>query len=94
MKRSLMILLTVLLCVAVGCAQAERSLVAQETALLAAPNADAEVLMAYYVGTEVEVLREADGTYVQVNVGDPGGSLMGYMAAADLAIGEIAAAGF
>lgn len=56
--------------------------------LLEAPNAKADVLMRYYIGTRVEVIREVDATYVQVNVGVKGGSLMGYMEKRDLAFGE------
>lgn len=53
-----------------------------------APREEAQVLMEYYPGTRVEVVREADGQYVQVNVGEMGGSLMGYMKKEDLTFGE------
>lgn len=62
---------------------------AQVTAdLLDAPKKDAQVLMRYCIGTRVEVVREVDDTYVQVNAGKPGGSLMGYMERRDLVFGE------
>lgn len=53
-----------------------------------APDTGAQELMRYYVGTRVEVIREADAEFVQVVVGDAGGSLMGYMEKRDLAFGE------
>lgn len=88
MKRMLAILLALLL--AAPCALAQKTYAATqvETDLLAAPHEHADVLMRYYIGTRVEVIREADDTYVQVNVGDEGGSLMGYMEKRKLVLGE------
>lgn len=58
------------------------------TDLLELPRESATLLMHYEQGVRVEVLREADTQYVQVNVGEPGGSLMGYMKKEDLVFGE------
>ena len=86
MKRFLLLMLALLLLV--PCALAQEAAVCKETPLLAAPDAQSQTLMRYYIGTRVEVIREADADYVQVNVGKKGGSLMGYMAKEDLAFGE------
>lgn len=91
MKRFVIALLAMVL-LSASCAGAQSAAgpaCAQVTAdLLDAPNAQANVLMRYYTGTRVEVIREADADYVQVNVGTKGGSLMGYMEKRDLAFGE------
>ena len=88
MKRMLAIFLALLL--AAPCALAQKTYAATQvkTDLLAAPNGQADVLMRYYIGTQVEVIREVDDTYVQVNVGQEGGSLLGYMEKRDLHFGE------
>lgn len=87
MKRIAIILLAILLC-AGGALAEERAAVKLETPLLGAPHEGGELLMVYYIGARVEVIREANETYVQVNVGEPGGSLMGYMKKDDLVFGE------
>lgn len=58
-----------------------------------APQEGAAELMRYYIGVRVEVVREVDSKYVQVNVGEPGGSLTGYMRKEELAFGEKALRG-
>jgi len=92
MKRCLVLLLALLL--AAPCALAEEYIGAAVTAVRASlyetPKRDAAELMRYYKGVRVEVVREVDSTYVQVNVGEPGVSLMGYMRKVDLAFGEAA----
>jgi len=90
MKRiGIMLLLLLSLC---ACALAEESIGPAATAVRASlydmPKQDAAELMRYFVGVRVEVVREVDAEYVQVNVGEQGGSLMGYMRKADLAFGE------
>ena len=55
--------------------------------LVDAPNSAADVLMTYYTGTPVEIVRNAADGYVQVNVGTPGGGLMGYVWSGYLATG-------
>ena len=91
MKKAMGLLLTVLLFLACTGALAERTVVAKMTDLLDAPDEKAQTLMRYYVGVEVDVVRDVDAAYVQVNVGEPGGSLMGYMKKEHLAMGETAA---
>ena len=88
MKRILpMLLLAAALCA--SCALAENTAsTARSAALCDTPREGGEVLMTYYPGVRVEVLREVNTGYVQVNVGDPGGSLTGYMRKEDLVFGE------
>ena len=90
MKTVVAVLLAMVLCA--SCAVAESSAVRACTKVMAdlleAPDTDANVMMRYYIGTRVEVVREVDNAYVQVNVGKQGGSLMGYMEKRDLAFGE------
>lgn len=92
MKKVFIVLLAIMLMLGACCALGEAlsgPACAQVTAdLLDAPNARANVLMRYYIGTRVEVIRDAGSGYVQVNVGEKGGSLMGYMEKRDLAFGE------
>lgn len=91
MKRIGMMILLAVLLTAAPCALAQlegAASTAQRTDLLNAPVEDAQVLMQYYPGVRVEVLREADSRYVQVNVGVKGGSLTGYMKKDDLVFGE------
>ena len=90
MRRIWMTLLALLLCVPCALAESCAGPAAAQVAadLLDAPHEDADMLMRYYIGTRVEVIREVDDTYVQVNVGQKGGSLMGYMEKRDLAFGE------
>ena len=56
--------------------------------LLSTPQPGAKVLMTYYPGVRVQVVRQADTEYVQVNVGNRPGTLTGYMRAEDLAFTE------
>ena len=88
MKRILaMLLLAAALCA--SCALAENTAsTARSAALCDTPRESGQVLMTYYPGVRVEVLREVNTAYVQVNVGDPGGSLTGYMRKEDLVFGE------
>ena len=90
MKRMSLILALLLLCLCCSSTLADdgRACAKVTADLLDAPNARANVMMRYYIGTRVEVVREVDDAYVQVNVGKPGGSLMGYMEKRDLAFGE------
>ena len=90
MKKMSMILAALLLglCCSSGLADDGRACAKVMADLLDAPNAGANVMMRYYIGTRVEVVREVDAAYVQVNVGEQGGSLMGYMEKRDLAFGE------
>ena len=88
MKRILaMLLLVAALCA--SCALAENTAsTARSAALCDTPREGGQVLMTYYPGVRVEVLREVNTEYVQVNVGDPGGSLTGYMRKEELVFGE------
>ena len=86
MKRILWALLAMLLLT--PCAAAESAAAFTRAPLLAAPNEGAQELMRYHIGTRVEVVREVDASYVQVNVGEVGGSLMGYMDRRCLEFGE------
>lgn len=89
MKRLLGLLLALLLVAPCALAQIEGAASTVHTAdLLDTPREGAQVLMRYYTGVRVEVLREADTRYVQVNVGIEGGSLTGYMRKEDLVFGE------
>ena len=92
MKRIVMLLLLALcLCAgATGALASESAATAVRAGLFDAPREGAQELMRYYVCTRVEVVREVDAQYVQVNVGKPGGSLMGYMRREDLVFGEAA----
>lgn len=56
--------------------------------LLSTPQQNASVLMTYFPGVRVEVVRLADAQYAQVNVGNRPGTLTGYMRIADLAFTE------
>ena len=56
--------------------------------LLSTPQPGAKVLMTYYPGVRVQVVRRAGAQYVQVNVGNRPGTLTGYMRADDLAYTE------
>ena len=47
--------------------------------LLSTPQPGAKVLMTYYPGVRVQVVRRAGAEYVQVNVGNRPGTLTGYM---------------
>jgi len=90
MKRIFGLLLLALLLVpaAVTAEMETRAAAIVMAELTDAPRKDAAVLMEYYPGTRVEVVREVDGEYVQVNVGQPGGSLTGYMKIEELTFGE------
>ena len=89
MKRIVPLLLLAL-CLCTGALASEPAATATRAGLYAAPREGAQELMRYYVGTRVEIVREVDARYVQVNVGTPGGSLMGYMRREDLVFGEAA----
>lgn len=86
MKKLLWMLLMLALCI--PCASAQEAAAFTRAPLLDAPNEAGEELMRYYIGTRVEVVREVDACFVQVNVGTEGGSLMGYMDRRDLEFGE------
>ena len=89
MKRIVPLLLLAL-CLCTGALASEPAATAVRAGLYDAPHDGAQELMCYYVGTRVEVVREVDARYVQVNVGEPGGSLMGYMRRDALVFGEAA----
>ena len=92
MKRSIALLLAFLgLC---ATAAAQEAAVFVRAPLYDAPEANAQEIMRYHIGTRVEVIREADAQYVQVNVGEAGGSLMGYMEKRDLEFDEAAIRAF
>lgn len=86
MKRFWMILLALVLCA--SCAMAESAATYVLTPLYEAPDMAAQVLMRYRIGVRVEVIRDAGEGFVQVNAGDQGGSLMGYMEKRNLVFGE------
>lgn len=90
MKRILAMLLTaLLLCAGGALAQADDAAsTAVRAGLYDTPREGGEVLMTYYPGVRVEVLREANAEFVQVNVGRKGGSLTGYMRKEELVFGE------
>ena len=91
MKRFLTVLLLAALLLCAGGAQAQMDDAASTAItadLYATPREGAQVLMTYYPGVRVEVLREANADFVQVNVGRKGGSLTGYMRKEDLVFGE------
>lgn len=81
MKRILAVMLTLVL-LGMGMALAEDKEAAAfftTAPLMDAPNDAAGVLMTYYTGTPVEIIRDVADGYVQVNVGMPDGGLMGYV---------------
>ena len=57
--------------------------------LYAQPNAQSAVLMTYYSGAPVEVIRSVGGFFL-VQAGGAQAGLMGYMRAEDLAVGDAA----
>jgi len=59
--------------------------------LYALPDENAVVLMEYYSGAPLEVVRPVGGRFYQVQVGDEAASVMGYIRAQDLAVGGEAA---
>lgn len=59
--------------------------------LYALPDENAEVLMEYYSGAPLELIRQIGGRYYQVQAGEDGASVMGYMRAQDVEIGTDAA---
>jgi len=90
--------LVAMLLLGLACALAEggdgrAATAAEQTALLSLPRAGAQELMVYDRGVRVEIVREVDAAYVQVNVGAQGGSLTGYMRRDDLVLGEAAVRG-
>ena len=60
-------------------------------ALYALPDENAEVLMEYYSGAPLEIIRRVGGAFYQVQVGNDEASLMGYMRAQDIAVDKEAA---
>lgn len=56
--------------------------------LLASPQKSGKVLMTYYPGTRVQVVRQDSPGYVRVNVGVQPGTLTGFMRVDDLAFTE------
>lgn len=89
MKKTVaMILLALGMLLGAGALASESAATATRAGLYAAPREGAQELMRYYIGTRVEVVREVDAQYVQVNVGREGGSLMGYMRRDSLVFGE------
>ena len=59
-------------------------------ALLDAPDANARVLMTYYAGTRLTVLREAKPGFLQVQIGTREAGAMGYMRRSELRLGSAA----
>ena len=59
-------------------------------ALLDAPDANARVLMTYYAGTRLTVLREAKPGFLQVQTGTKEAGAMGYMRKSELRLGSAA----
>ena len=59
-------------------------------ALLDAPDANARVLMTYYAGTRLTVLREAKPGFLQVQTGTKEAGAMGYMRRSELRLGGAA----
>ena len=59
-------------------------------ALLDAPDANARVLMTYYAGTRLTVLREAKPGFLQVQTGTREAGAMGYMRRSELRLGSAA----
>ena len=94
MKKTVaMILLALGILLGAGALASESAATATRAGLYAAPREGPQELMRYYIGTRVEVVREVDAQYVQVNVGREGGSLMGYMRRDNLVFGEEAIRG-
>lgn len=92
MKRSIALLLVFLgLC---ATASAQEAAVFVRAPLYDAPEANAQEMMRYHIGTRVEIVREVDAGFVLVNVGSEGGSLMGYMEKRDLEFDEAAIRAF
>lgn len=60
-------------------------------ALYALPDENAEVLMEYYSGAPLEIIRRVGGAFYQVQAGNDEASLMGYMRAQDIAVDKEAA---
>lgn len=58
--------------------------------LLDAPGENARVLMTYYAGARVSVLREAKPGFLQVQTGTKEAGAMGYMRKSDLRLGSAA----
>ena len=58
--------------------------------LLDAPDANARVLMTYYAGTRLTVLREAKPGFLQVQTGTKEAGTMGYMRSDELRLGSAA----
>ena len=91
MKRFLTALLLAALALCACCAPAmadDAASTAVRAGLYDTPREGGAVRMTYYPGVRVEVLREANADFVQVNVGREGGSLTGYMRKAELVFGE------
>lgn len=88
MKRFLVCLIFFLLLAPCALALETAASTKGHATLFDAPEEAAKGLMRYNPGTRVEVIREANAEYVQVNAGKPGGSLMGYMKKEDLVFGE------
>lgn len=59
--------------------------------LYAMPDESAEVIMEYYSGAPLEIIRPVGGKFYQVQAGDEAASVMGYVRAQDLAVGGEAA---
>lgn len=59
-------------------------------ALLDAPSENARVLMTYYAGARVSVLREAKPGFLQVQTGTKEAGAMGYMRKSELRLGSAA----
>lgn len=57
--------------------------------LYAQPNEDSDVLMTYYSGAPLEAIRKAGGFW-QVQAGEKGASVMGYMRGEDIRVGATA----
>ena len=90
MKRFFAALLLAALALCACCAPAmadDAASTAVTAGLYDTPREGGAVRMTYYPGVRVEVLREANEDFVQVNVGREGGSLTGYMRKAELVFG-------
>lgn len=94
MMRRILALLAAMALFACGAALAEEppqtgvAVTKAVAALLSTPQQNAGVLMTYYPGVRVQVVRLMDAQYAQVNVGNRPGTLTGYMRIADLAFTE------
>ena len=60
-------------------------------ALYTLPDENADVLMEYYSGAPLEIIRRVGGAFYQVQTGNDEASLMGYMRAQDIAVDKEAA---